>query len=71
MIKFLKSLDTISEKVEDQKEAVAKIATEYKEQLKTSAKLKGIEKDITDFQKEKVLSAKAIEGFDQSSLLLI
>tara|TARA_R110000822_G_scaffold29054_13_gene85918 strand:- start:863 stop:3598 length:2736 start_codon:yes stop_codon:yes gene_type:complete len=64
-----KSLDTISEKVEDQKEAVAKIATEYKEQLKTSAKLKGIEKDITDFQKEKVLSAKAIEGFDQSSLL--
>ena len=64
-----KSLDTISSKVEDQKEKVNEIAAEYKEQLKTSAKLKGIEKDITDFAKEKVLYSQAIDGYDQSSLL--
>ena len=64
-----KSLDTISSKIEDQKEKVNEIAAEYKEQLKTSAKLKGIEKDITDFAKEKVLYSQAIDGYDQSSLL--
>jgi len=64
-----KSLDTISIKIEEQAVKVKEIATEYKAKLATSAKLKSIEKEITDFQKEQTLYAASIEGYDQSSLL--
>ena len=64
-----KALDTIAEKVEDQKENVKKIAEEYKEQLATSSKIKGLEKDITDFAKDQAVQANAIAGFDQTALL--
>ena len=64
-----KALDTIAEKVDEQKEKVKEIAEEYKEQLKTTSKIKGLEKDITDFAKEQSVQANAIAGFDQTALL--